>query len=112
MVDAARPGSGRHGLGINQGTITALSGTNKPHPARFGPALFGHEGLRMFTQMSLRSARSACALNFGRLRLLACAAIGLAALFLLSLAFPSTAKAEHTRFWRQSDFENFDRGTA
>ncbi len=36
----------------------------------------------------------------------------LAAVCFLGLAFPPAAGAERTRFWRQSDFENFERGTA
>ena len=38
------------------------------------------------------------------------AAIGIAVLLALGGSVP--AVAEHTRFWRQSDYENFDRGTA
>jgi hypothetical protein len=37
-------------------------------------------------------------------------ALAVGVLFALSAAVP--ALAEHTRFWRQSDYENFNRGTA
>src|SRR5882724_5139114 len=40
----------------------------------------------------------------------ASAAILAAIIFTLGASVP--AIAEHTRFWRQADYENFDRGTA
>jgi hypothetical protein len=46
----------------------------------------------------------------GRWSVAVTAALGLAIVFTLVGSVP--ALAEHTRFWRQSDYENFDRGTA
>ena len=38
--------------------------------------------------------------------------VGILSAAIMALGGTIPAAAEHTRFWRQSDYENFDRGTA
>src|SRR5215470_9699437 len=94
MVDAAR--SGRSGVHIHPDPNQV-----DRMPARGAGVLRSHMRNSFFKGRETRGANTAAHLG---------AALLLAAGMLTAAA--STAFAEHTRWWRQTTFEDFDKGTA